>query len=709
MRTDTRKVLLGTNSGWAGPLRIVILTTSWNLRGADWKVGSEDVDLNWNHWKRIFTGILDYHAPVVRCRVRKDALPWIDKDIRKLMRRRNRLRKLACASGDSGMWESYRCLCNKVTAALRAGKRRYFLSLCCNTAKSTKNTWRELNKLLGRSRHGSPSICIKGCPDLAKGFSDHFSSASPTTADLPPPNFPELDCSFQFRPIEEVDVFAALSRLQVSEASGVDGIRASILRVTAPAIARSLCHLFNLSLHSGVVPREWKAAKIIPVPKSKAKGGVSFGDFRPISVLPIIAKVFESLVHSQVCDYLQHHGILHHAQSGFRPKHSTQDVLLKTVDDWRFSLSRNEVVGAVFVDLSKAFDSIGHELLLQKLDCYGFRGTPLEWFRSFLTGRKQRVVVGGEESQWFDLHSGVPQGSILGPILFSLFVNDLPVSLTRSEVMLYADDTTIYLSDTNTLSLKERLSQDLVALSTWIADNGLTMNTQKTQFMVLSKRGRDKEVEKLQIKVNGEVLRKCDNVKFLGVIVDHQLSWRDHVEAVRRKCLGGLAQLHKVKDALPTRLRKLLYQSLILPHLDYCAVVWAECSKGDADKVQRLQNRGMRLILGKKWDHHSKDLRTELGWMTLTQRRRMFRSRVVRRYLTGDCPAYARRMFKTIQELGLRSARRGEDLRLPTPRCSLISRSFQYRAGLEWNAIPLAIRQAHPNRFNHDLCMFYMD
>ncbi len=123
--------------------------------------------------------------------------------------------------------------------------------------------------------------------------------------------------------------------------------------------------------------------------------------------------------------------------------------------------------------------------------------------------------------------------------------------------MLYADDTTIYLSDSNTLSLKERLSQDLVALSTWIADNGLTMNTQKTQFMVLSKNGRDKEVEKLQIKVNGEVLRKCDKVKFQGVIVDRQLSWKDHVEAVRRKCLGGLAQLHKVKDALPTRLRKL--------------------------------------------------------------------------------------------------------------------------------------------------------
>ena len=150
--------------------------------------------------------------------------------------------------------------------------------------------------------------------------------------------------------------------------------------------------------------------------------------------------------------------------------------------------------------------------------------------------------------------------------------------------------------------------------------------------------------------------------------MDRQLNWKDHMEAVRRKCLGGLTQLHKVKEALQMRLRKLLYQSLILPHLDYCAIIWAECSKGDADKIQRLQNRGMRLILGKKWDHPSKDLRTELGWMTLMQRRWMFRSRAVRRYLTGDCPTNTRGMFRTIQELGLRSAQREEDLHLPTPR-----------------------------------------
>ena len=187
-------------------------------------------------------------------------------------------------------------------------------------------------------------------------------------------------------------------------------------------------------------------------------------------------------------EYLQHHGILHPAQSGFRPNHNTQDVLLKTVDDWWFSLNKNKVIGAVFVDLRKAFDSTNHKLLLQ------------------------RVGGGDNESQWAEIHAGVPQGSILGPILISMFINDLSTVLTRSKVMLYADDTTIYCSDVDVSRLNETITNDLVALSAWIERNGLSMNMEKTQFMSLNRRGREKEVENLQIVVNDEVLVRCDKV-----------------------------------------------------------------------------------------------------------------------------------------------------------------------------------------------------
>ena len=283
--------------------------------------------------------------------------------------------------------------------------------------------------------------------------------------------------------IAEEDVLAILSRLQGTKASGVDDIRTNILELTAPAIAKSLCDLFNLSLQTSKIPVDWKATRIIPIPKAKAGGGGSnLTDFCAISMLPIILKVFESLVYSQMYEYLQHHGILHLAQSGFRPNHSTQDVLSKTVDDWWFSLNKNTVIGAVFIDLRKAFDSINHKLLLQKLRLYGFKGVSFLWFQNYLTDRKQRGVVGDNESQWAEIHAGVPRGSILGPILFSIFINDLPTVLARSKVMLYADDTTIYCSDVDVSRLKETITNDLVALSAWIVRKGLSMNMEKTQF-----------------------------------------------------------------------------------------------------------------------------------------------------------------------------------------------------------------------------------
>ena len=178
---------------------------------------------------------------------------------------------------------------------------------------------------------------------------------------------------------------------------------------------------------------------------------------------------------------------------------------------------------------------------------------------------------------------------------------------------------------------------------------------------------------------------------------------------MRRKCLRGLAQLYRVKKALLIRLRKLLYQTLILPHLDYCAVVWAECSKADEDKVERLQNRGMRLILDKRRDYPSKDLKAALSWMTLKQRRKMLRSRVVKWCLSGECPLYLKEMCVTNNALGLRSACRGNNLNLPTPRSNFVQKSCTYRAGLEWNKIPRTIRESNGAKFSSDLKLYYMD
>ena len=367
----------------------------------------------------------------------------------------------------------------------------------------------------------------------------------------------------------------------------MDGKSSRLLKLTAPGVARSLTQLFNYSLKTGEIPSEWKSANITPVLKKGRKEDVN--NYRPISVLPIVAKVFERIVHKQLYEYLERNQILHPDQSGYRPKHSTLDALLKATDNWRWALDSNELVGAVFIDLSMAFDSIDHELLLSKLESYGIREDSLHWFKNYLTGRRQRVLVNGIVSTWRPMEKGVPQGSILGPLLFGVFVNDLPVNINQCSVSLYADDTALYHSSRNSTELKDSLESALDGVASWVNNNGLKMNVRKTQAMFLGRRGRRNEVEHASLTHQGVTLTTEPKVKFLGVIVDKDLNWNDHVTKIRRKCLASLAQLRQLFPAVPRRTRILLYNALVLPHLDYCSCIWGTCGTNLQMKLERIQ------------------------------------------------------------------------------------------------------------------------
>ena len=255
--------------------------------------------------------------------------------------------------------------------------------------------------------------------------------------------------------------------------------------LTAPGIAGSLSHLFNYSLRTGEIPSEWKSANITPVLKGRKE---DIKNYRLVLVLPIVAKVFERIVHRQLYVYLEENQLLDPEQSDFRPNHSMFDALLKATNDWRQALDSNELVGAVFINLSKAFNFIDHGLLLNKLKAYGTIEDGFRWFRSYLTGRRQRVLVNDVVSTWRPKERGVPQGPILGPLLFCIFINDLPERINQSSVSLYADDTTLYHSSKDSTKLKNTLESALDEVANWVGGNGLKMNIKNTQVMFLGRK-----------------------------------------------------------------------------------------------------------------------------------------------------------------------------------------------------------------------------
>ena len=452
-----------------------------DLGSAPWHVmdSFDDMDGRWEYWKKLFGEIVDSHIPLKRARVRRKTLPWITQEIRALMRVKSYFLTKARKSKKTEDWDKFRKLRNQVTWSIRKAKQQHFERLSNQAAGNNRKVWRELNRLLGNGRkHEISSLkvetgVVNDKQEIASKLGEFLSSlvgvvdegAGNTDVGK---ELPSCESIFKFARIEEEDVLKCLKSLDPNKAVGTDGISAKILRTVAAGISESLTSLFNASLRSGEMPSKWKSTHVTPVHKG---GDVeSAENYRPVSVLPVVVKVFEKLVHHQVYSYLQENNILHPMQFGFRPGHTTQDVLVSMVDEWRKALDEDKLVGSIMLDLSKAFDSVDHMILLRKLEHYGVRGEERKWFEGYLDGRRQRVLVGNAKSCWNDVRRGVPQGSILGPLLFILYVNDLPNNIQYCRVRQYADDTTLSCMCSDVSDLEK----------------GLTDDVEKTLFVTLS-------------------------------------------------------------------------------------------------------------------------------------------------------------------------------------------------------------------------------
>ena len=473
-----------------------------------------------------------------------------------------------------------------------------------------------------------------------------------------------------------------------NKAAGLDKIPQKLLKDSVFVVTPYLNLIFNLSLSEGNFPSDWKNARVSPIFKSGNRE--ECGNYRPISILSAISKIFEKIVFDQLNQYLITNQILTPNQSGFRKGYSTCSSLLRTTNEWLVNMDKGLINGVVFLDLKKAFDTVDHDIMMKKLEFYGIKNTALRWFTSYLSHRTQVCKVGITISKSEKITTGVPQGSNLGPLLFLLYINDLPNCLDSSVPALFADDTNLTVSGSTTCEIQEKLEKDLNNIHMWLLANKLTLNVNKTEYMLIGSRQRQSQINTEPIlSIGSESIKRVSSTKTLGVIVDECITWKDHIDKVAKKASKGIGILRRSKDLLDKDTLKTIYSAFVLPHFDYCALVWDNCSQTLQNKLQKLQNKAGRIITGDCYETPSDAVRTKLGWDTLQERREKQLETLMIQIMKGNSIDYLREFFTISfnQTYQLRS--NNHVLYLPKPNTNALKRSFSYKGAAAWNDIEL--------------------
>ena len=394
--------------------------------------------------------------------------------------------------------------------------------------------------------------------------------------------------------------------------------------------------LFNQCMEEGIFPDMLKTACIIPLYKGEEKSEPT--NYRPISLLPIFGKLFEKIIETRLVKFFDKKKIITPHQFGFRKYFSTelaiteiQNMLLKNLDE-------NKVTCTIFLDLAKAFDTVDHSILLLKMEKYGIRGQALSLLKSYLQNRQHSVKLNNVKSSFLTLNIGVPQGSVLGPLMFLLYINDLP-NFTNFNVKLFADDTFLSLDSKNYKNLQKNVNEELKVVHTWLTNNKLSLNISKTKYMVVSNK-KEPPNNQFYLKFDNVFLEKCTSYKYLGVLLDDKLSWKPHIDYICNKISKMCGIFAKLRYSTNLHLLTSVYYALVASHLQYCNLVWGDAAESILDPLSKIQNRIVRIISFAPFNcHNVQDLYEDLQLLNLEQIHKMAKGKFVYKYKAGKLPS----------------------------------------------------------------------
>ena len=638
-----------------------------------------DPNINYIKFEKIITKSYDKHFPekYVKFHKYKHKLSnWITSGILKSIEFRDKLyKRLKMCSSESDEYEllkhNLKIYNSYLNQCIRTAKKDFYYNEFSKYKNDIRKTWDTLKEVINKKAFKSDfsaiflhdGVKITGSKNIADKFNEYFTEIGPilarsidTVNKAPFDSYLTTPCaaSFNFTYISPDDIVKIIRNLRPKSSAGYDNISTKLLKEIEHVISRPLSIIINQSLCTGIFPDKLEIAKVIPL--YKKDDNKSFGNYRPISLLSSISKIFERVAFNQLYNYFTFNGLLYESQYGFRKYHSTELAALEFTDRIRQEMDNKKIPFSIFLDLSKAFDTLDHTVLIQKLHYYGIRDTALNWFRSYLTKRTQYVECNGVSSSIKEIETGVPQGSILGPLLFIIYMNDIHTVSDNLNFILYADDTTLsspicsFTSQCNgNIELVSVLiNSELNKIADWLAVNKLSLNVQKTKFMIFHYRQRiltENDIPHLMI--NNTLIEQVTEFNFLGLTVNEFMNWHSHTQKIANKISRTLGVMNRLKRYLPISAMKLMYDSLILSHLQFGITNWGF----EWDRISKLQKRALRIMTNSRYNAHTEPLFKQLHLLKVKD---IFDVQCLKfwyKFVNNELPNYFRNMFTYNHEL----------------------------------------------------------
>ena len=667
-----------------------------------------NINLNYSGFQSNLNSMYNKYFPLIRMsRKQFKQKPYITNGILVSIRHKNRLLKKYLAHNTDTNERNYKRFRNKLVNVIKRSEENYHSSLISKYNNNNKQLWKCFGKILNKKKikHNKissleiNSSITTNQQKIAEEFNEFFSKVGLNLAkniDNSAHNYKEFLGTPQPQSIlitktNESEVTNIINKLKNNKSPGYDLFNAKFLKLCSPIIAPILCKIFNSMVNTGIYPNDLKIAKVVPIFKSG--DATKCTNYRPISILSLINNIFEKILFKRLYDYLEKFRILYQYQYGFRKGHSTIHALVELVDKIKKSIDNGEMTCGIFVDLSKAFDTVNHNILLDKLDHYGFRGKANQLLASYLSNRKQFVELNNHKSAYKPITCGVPQGSVLGPLLFLIYINDLPNCCPLGDTHIFADDTNVLFNATNADEILRKGQVIMEQMNNWFVANKLTLNAKKSSFIIFkSNRSRINNLPDKFTFNNTEIMRS-NSINYLGLTFDEHLTFNLHIKNVGNSIKRYFKIFYNIRNYINSKQVEILYYSMIYSRIKYGLIVYGFTTKNNINKLQTLQNQLLKVLTSKKRRFPTNDIHNQLKILKIKDLLFQEKLSFVFNYVNNKLPSTFLNYYNEFVH-NIDTRNKNNNFIIPQHRTNIGASTMKVEGAKLWNELDTNIKQS---------------